>query len=86
MPFGRDFHPATASASANHIEDAVMNDKNIEGNDVLGNTGGSVPPEGTEPQIDLEDGYSGTQSPAPDPSPEDRSEFSRWLDSLPPLD
>jgi hypothetical protein len=38
---------------------------------------------------DLEDGNSGTESPAnpaAEPSPEDRSEFSRWFDSLPPLD
>jgi hypothetical protein len=87
MPFGRDFH--SASTSANQHKGAVMKKKLIEEIDVLKNMGGSDAPEGTETQIDLEDGHSGTQSPAnpaPDPSPEDRSEFSRWLDSLPPLD
>jgi hypothetical protein len=67
----------------------AMNKKNVGGDDVLKKMGGSDTPEGTEPQIDLEDGHNRTQSPAnpaAEPSPEDRTEFSRWFDSLPPLD
>jgi hypothetical protein len=66
-----------------------MNNKNIEGSDVLKNENGSDAPEGTETQIDLEDGHNGTQSPADpaaDLSCDGVTEFARWFDSLPPLD
>ena len=86
MPFGREFHPAAASTSATHIKGNAMNKKDVGENNLVENVDGSDAPEGTETQIDLEDGHNGTQSPASDPSPEDRTEFSRWFDSLPPLD